>query len=130
MKQENIEKIEEGLELLTQLKEKRGGSLLDFHKRCANDLLLLKGFNSQYDMCNAEENTAMPRKYRELVLMALGCSKGVPTTVKTHAKLALKHGATTDEVAEVLRLVFFYCGASELIPAVEIFDLLDGSEEL
>lgn len=130
MKLEDQKKIDEALKVLTALKEKRGGKILEFHKKAANDPTLLAAFTSQYDFCNAPQNTVLERKYRELLLMALGCSAGVPVTVKTHGELALKNGATIEEVAEVLRLVFFYCGASKLIPSVEIFDLLAGSEDM
>lgn len=129
MRQEDQGKMDEGLELLKELKEKRGGSLLDFHKKCANIPELLTAFNQQYDICN-RECKALSRKTRELLLMALGCSRGVATTIETHARLALENGATVEEIGDVLRLVFFYCGASDLIPAVEIFDVLKGSEEL
>ena len=129
MKQEDREKQAESLELLEELKEQRGGSLLSFHKKCANIPELLTAFNRQYAICN-KECTEIPRKYRELILMVLGCSKGVDTTVRTHAKLAMENGATIGEIGEALRLVFFYCGASELIPSVEIFEELPGSEKL
>lgn len=130
MKLENEEKVQEALKKLTELKEKRGGSVLEFHKKAANDPTLLEAFTCQYDFCNAPEHAVLERKYRELILMALGCSAGVDTTIKTHAKLAVQSGATIEEIAEVLRLVFFYCGASKLIPAVEIFEALKGSEDL
>lgn len=130
MQQENKVKIAEGLALLADLKEKRGGNVLNFHRKCANDTTLLQAFISQYNFCNGKENTVLERKYRELLLLALGCSKGNQTTIKTHAQLALKNGATLEEIGEVLRLVFFYCGASALIPAVELFDLLEGSDRL
>lgn len=130
MRQEDSKKIENGLKRLETLKEMRGGTLLPFHKKCANDVKLLEAFNAQYEVCNGEANTLLERKYRELVLMAMGCCKGVSVTVDTHARLALKYGATMEEVSEILRLVFFYCGASELIPAVEIFEELKGSEGL
>lgn len=129
MKQENRKKQEESLKLLRELKEQRGGRLLDFHKKCANIPELLTAFNQQYAVCN-KECTNIPRKYRELILMVLGCSKGVDTTIRTHAELAMEHGATIEEIGEALRLVFFYCGASELIPSVEIFEELPGSEKL
>lgn len=130
MKQSDRKKIKEGLQNLIELKKMRGGKLLSFHKKCANDISLLKMFLSQYKVCNNEDNTIMPRKYRELLLMAMGCVQGVETTIKTHAVLALENGASIEEIAEVLRLIFFYCGASSLIPAVSIFEELEGSEEI
>lgn len=127
MKQEDKRKQEKSLELLKDLKEQRGGSLLGFHKKCANIPELLTAFNQQYAVCN-KECVNIPGKYRELILMVLGCSKGVDTTIRTHARLAMENGATIEEIGEALRLVFFYCGASELIPAVEVFEELPGSE--
>lgn len=130
MKQTNPEKIQHALEVLEELKRQRGGVLLDFHKKSANDVLLLESFLQQYAMCNSEETTVLDRKIRELLLLALGCAKGRQTTIKTHGRLAMEHGATVEEIGEVLRLVFFYGGAADLIPAVELFELLEGSENL
>lgn len=78
----------------------------------------------QYINCNKKETT-LPRKYRELIIMALGCAKGTQTTINTHGRLARENGATIEEIGEVLRLVFFLCGATALIPAAEIFESLD-----
>jgi len=124
MKQTNPELIKEAQVLLSDLKVKRGGSILEFHKKIANDPELLKAFNQQYDNCN-KDMRHIPRKYRELIIMALGCAKNAQTTINVHAKLALEHGATVEEVGETLRLVFFLCGATSLIPAAEIFDSID-----
>lgn len=57
--------------------------------------------------------------------MALGCTRGAQTTINTHGRLALENGATIEEIGEVLRLVFFLCGATALIPAAEIFEKMD-----
>ena len=38
---------------------------------------------------------------------------------------AVKLGVAMDEIGEVLRLVFFYYGASAIIPAVELFEELE-----
>ena len=67
----------------------------------------------------------IPRKYRDLIVMALGCAEGVPTTIQNHARMAVENGATAEEVAEVVRLVFFICGVKSLIPASQIFDAID-----
>lgn len=129
MTQQDEKRIEEGFHILEELKEQRGGAVLPFHKKCANVPELLEAFRQQHYNCN-KKDTYMPRKYRELILFALGCAKGVETTAAEHAKLAVANGATVEELGEVLRLIFFYCGASALIPSVEIFDELPGSEEL
>lgn len=124
MKQTNRDKIQEANKLLGELKVKRGGSVLSFHKKIANDPALLAAFNQQYDLCN-KEMEHIPRKYRELIIMALGCAEQAQTTINVHAKLALENGATIEEIGETLRLVFFLCGATSLIPAAEIFEELD-----
>ena len=44
MKLEDEKRIEQALSKLGELKEKRSGVLLDFHKKCANDTKLLEAF--------------------------------------------------------------------------------------
>lgn len=124
MKQENEKQIERSKEILEGLKVKRGGSVLSFHKRIANDPDLVKAFDTQYGICK-KEISHIPPKYVELILLALGCAKGVQTTIDTHGKLAFEKGATIEEIGETLRLVFFYCGASGIIPGAEIFEELE-----
>lgn len=124
IKQKNEKQLERSKEIMDELKELRGGGLLKFHKQIANDPVLLDAFMHQYINCNKKE-TSIPRKYRELMIMALGCARGAQTTINTHGRLAVENGATTEEVGEVLRLVFFLCGATSLIPAAELFEELD-----
>jgi alkylhydroperoxidase/carboxymuconolactone decarboxylase family protein YurZ len=124
IKQQNQRQIDKSRELLKDLKELRGGTLLPFHKKIANDPALLHAFIQQYINCN-KTDTAIPRKYRELMIMLLGCAKNVETTVITHGKLAYENGATVEEIGEALRLAFLVCGSSAIIPAAELFDLLD-----
>lgn len=121
MKQENEQQLEKSREILEQLKEKRGGGVLSFHKRIANDPELVKAFDMQYGI-SKKELKHIPPKYVELILLALGCAKGVQTTIDTHGKLAYEKGCSIEEIGEALRLVFFYCGASGLIPGAEIFE--------
>lgn len=124
MKQTNPEVLNKAKLLLGELKAKRGGSLVDFHKKIANDPALLQAFSQQYDICNKELNH-LPRKYRELIILALGCAFKTPTTINVHARLALENGATIEEIGETLRLVFFLGGANCLIPAAEIFEAVE-----
>ena len=116
MKQENKEKIAQAEEILERLKEQRGGNVLSIHKKMANDPKLLQAFSQQFAICK-QDITHVPAKYMELMLMLMGCCAGNAVTIKTHGELAVKKGATMDEVGEVLRLVFFYYGASAIIVA-------------
>ncbi len=65
------------------------------------------------------KDISIPRKYRELIVMALGMATGTETTTKVHAKLAVENGATLDEIFEVIRIIFFTCGVTKLLPALE-----------
>ena len=43
--------------------------------------------------------------------------------MKVHARLALEHGATVDDICEVIRIIFFTCGVTKLLPILEKLDL-------
>ena len=127
MQQTDKEKVARALESLEKLKEARGGKVLDSHRMMGNDPNLVEMFYSQYRL-NAADNS-IPRKYRELMTMAIGMATGTATTVRVHTKLALENGATIDEVFEVIRMIFFTCGVSALLPTLEIIsDLFEPLE--
>ena len=114
MKQTDSDKIREGQEILAVLKEQRGGAILPIHKKMANDPKLLQAFSQQFKICK-QEISHIPPQYMELMLMMMGAAAGNAVTIREHGQLALKKGATPDEVGEALRLIFFYFGASALI---------------
>lgn len=118
MKQENPEKLERSQEIMEQLKAARGGSLLTSHQVMGNDPNLINAFLQQYLNCN-KNDVSIPKKYRELIVMAIGMATGTETTMKVHAKIALENGATIDEIFEVIRIIFFTCGVTKLLPTLE-----------
>ena len=101
MKQQNPEKLLRSQEVLKELKEARGGSLLNSHQVMGNDPNLANAFLQQYLNCN-KRDVEIPRKYRELIVMAIGMATGTSTTTKVHAGLALENGATVDDVFEAI----------------------------
>lgn len=121
MKQDNADKLNRSRKLLEELKEVRGGSLLDSHRVMGNDPNLVSAFLQQYISTN-KMDISIPKKYRELIVMAIGMATGTDTTTKVHAKLAMENGATLDEIFEVIRMIFFTCGVSKLLPALELLD--------
>ena len=121
VKQENPDQIVKAKKLLVELKELRGGSVTEMQRRIANDPLLLDAFTRQYLSCNKIGND-IPRKFRELIFMAIGCARGTPETVSTHGRLAREHGATVEEIGEVLRIVFLVCGVSGLALGAHLFE--------
>lgn len=131
MKQSDEEKLKRSLGILQELKEARGGSLLDSHRVMGNDPNLINMFLQQYVNCN-KKDISIPKKYRELIVMAVGMATGTETTMKVHAKIALDNGATIDEIFEVIRIIFFTCGVTKLLPALEtlgeLFEAVDVPE--
>ena len=121
MKQTNEEKLIQSREVLRKLKEARGGTLLESHLKMGNDPYLAKMFLDSYD--NNKADNTIPRKYKELMVMAVGMATGTATTMNVHAGLAVKNGATIDEICEVIRMIFFTCGVTKLLPILEQLDL-------
>lgn len=121
MKQTNPDKLNKSREILEQLKAARGGSLLESHRKMGNDPMLAKAFLDNYTDNNTD--VQIPRKYRELIVMAIGMATGTATTMKVHSRLALENGATVDDICEVIRIIFFTCGVTKLLPILEQLDL-------
>ena len=59
-----------------------------------------KGFVA-LDSIVAKEGGAIPRKYRELIAIAVACTTQCPYCLDVHTKGAKRAGATREEVAEV-----------------------------
>ncbi len=129
MKQSSDEKLARSIKILEELKEARGGTLLDSHRIMGNDPNLINAFLQQYINCN-KSDVNIPKKYRELIVMAIGMATGTDTTMKVHAKIAMDEGASIDEIFEVIRIIFFTCGVSKLLPALEsLGDMFEPVEE-
>jgi AhpD family alkylhydroperoxidase len=58
-----------------------------------------KGFVA-LDAIVAKEDGAIPRKYRELIALAVACTTQCPYCLDVHTKGAKRAGATREEVAE------------------------------
>ena len=59
-----------------------------------------KGFVA-LDSIVAKEDSHIPRKYRELIALAVACTTQCPFCLDVHTKGAKKAGATREEIAEV-----------------------------
>ena len=128
MKQTNPEKISRAPGIMEELRKARGGTLLKSHQVMGNDPNLINAFLQQYLNCN-KRDVEIPRKYRELIVMAIGMATGTSTTMKVHANLAVQNGASIDELFEVIRIIFFTCGVTKLLPVLEnLDDLLEPAE--
>ncbi len=54
----------------------------------------------QLDKIVGREDGAIPRKYRELIALAVACTTQCPYCLDVHTKAARRAGATREEVAE------------------------------
>ena len=57
-----------------------------------------------FDAIVGREDGKIPRKYRELVALAVACTTQCPYCLDVHTRNAKKAGATAEEVAEVALL--------------------------
>jgi len=83
---------------------------LSEHYHDAGDLRLLKEmralapteFNAwlALDKIVGREDGAIPRKYRELIALAVACTTQCPYCIEAHAKGAKAAGATREEITE------------------------------
>ena len=58
-----------------------------------------KGF-VELDRIVGKENGAIPRKYRELIALAVACTTQCPYCLDVHTRGAKRAGATREEIAE------------------------------
>jgi AhpD family alkylhydroperoxidase len=84
------------------------------HYHDSNDLKRLKDLRElapnefkgfvELDKIVGREDGKIPRKYRELIALAVACTTQCPYCLDVHTKTAKKAGATREEVAEVVFL--------------------------
>jgi AhpD family alkylhydroperoxidase len=83
---------------------------LSEHYHDVGDLRLLKEmsklapteFNAwlNLDKVVGREDGAIPRKYRELIALAVACTTQCPYCIEVHSKAAKKAGASREEITE------------------------------
>ena len=77
------------------------------------------------DAITGRENGAIPRKYRELIAIAVACTTQCPYCLDVHTRNAKKAGATRQEVAEASMLAAALragAAASHGTLALKLFD--------
>ncbi|HYX53867.1 MAG TPA: carboxymuconolactone decarboxylase family protein [Candidatus Limnocylindrales bacterium] len=105
------------------------------HYHDAKDLGLLKEmsklapteFNAwvNLDKIVGREDGAIPRKYRELIALAVACTTQCPYCLDVHSKNAKKAGASREEVAETALLAAALragAGATHGLMALKLYD--------
>ncbi len=80
---------------------------------------LLKAVQNTGSMALADG--ALPRKFKVLIAMALDASAGAVEGVKSLAELAMKVGATKEEIGETIRVAQYICGVGSVYTAARAF---------
>lgn len=65
------------------------------------------------------EESEIPRKYKELILMACSAAVRYGSSTRTHGGEAMYHGATDKEVVEALALASLTAGFTAFIDGIE-----------
>lgn len=60
---------------------------------------------------------ALPKKFKILIALALDASEGAVEGVNSLAQLAIKSGATKEEIAEALRVTYYVSGVGSVYTA-------------
>ena len=74
----------------------------------------------------------IPEKYRSLVLVAAAAGSGAPTCIRTQVAMALRKGATAEEIIDTLVLARFAVSSSVFsssLQALEVLAEADGPDE-
>ena len=84
------------------------------HYHDSDDLKILREFKElapaefstfvEFDKTVGREDGAIPRKYRELIAIAVACTTQCPYCLDVHTRAAKRAGATRAEVAEAAML--------------------------
>ena len=112
------------------------------HYHDPNDLKLLREmrkvapdeFNAWLGLNNVvgREDGAIPRKYRELIAIAVGLAEQCPYCIEAHAKAAHAAGATRAEVVEATFIASALkagAAASHGVMAIKFFDQQAGGKK-
>jgi alkylhydroperoxidase/carboxymuconolactone decarboxylase family protein YurZ len=96
--------------LLEQMAKERGYMHPSFLYLAEKDLDFLAAYNALY-RCALNEGKELPVKTREFIAMAILAYRGLADGVFEHAKRAMQHGATVQELMEAFETMVIPGGA-------------------
>ena len=85
----------------------------------------------QFDKIVGREDGAIPRKYRELIAIAVACTTQCPYCLDAHTRAAKRVGATREEVSEAAMLAAALRAGAAVTHgalAVKLFDQVPTSQ--
>jgi AhpD family alkylhydroperoxidase len=99
--------------LLERMQKDRGYVLPPWEFAVNEDVDFMEAYNNLYTKA-LTDGKALPAKTRELIVIALLAYRGLENEVYTHAKRALRLGATRQELLEAIETVVVPGGAPAL----------------
>src|SRR5207237_9780629 len=85
----------------------------------------------EFDKTGGREDGTIPRKYRELIAIAVACTTQCPYCLDVHTRAAKRAGATREEVAEAAMLAAALRAGAAVTHgalAVKLFDQVPASQ--
>jgi alkylhydroperoxidase/carboxymuconolactone decarboxylase family protein YurZ len=111
----------DGQALLESMREFRGYVLPAHQVLAERDPEFLDGYDRMFRAAYGEGSALSPAM-RELLVMALDISAGVaPEAVRAHARRAMDHGATEEQVVEAVELAAIVVASKTLGSVARIF---------
>jgi AhpD family alkylhydroperoxidase len=111
------------------------------HYNDSDDLKMLAEFKQlapkefstfvEFDKTVGREDGAIPRKYRELIALAVACTTQCPYCLDIHTRAAKRAGATREEVTEAAMLAAALRAGAAVTHgalAVKLFDQAQGAQ--
>jgi alkylhydroperoxidase/carboxymuconolactone decarboxylase family protein YurZ len=96
------------------------------YERKHNWRAVIKQIDPKAEQCIGEyvshtllRDSEIPRKYKELILMACSAAVRYGSSTRTHGSEAMYHGATDKEVIEALSLASLTAGFTAFIDGIE-----------
>jgi AhpD family alkylhydroperoxidase len=108
MSDESVEKRKKAL--VAAMSEERGYMPAPWAYMAEKDLDFLEAYNNLYTR-GLTDGKALPIKTRELIAIAILAYRGKTDAVYEHAKRALRHGATKQELLEAIETTIVPGGA-------------------
>jgi len=112
------------------------------HYHDSDDLKVLREFKElaptefsafvEFDKIVGREDGAIPRKYRELIALAVACTTQCPYCLDVHTRNAARAGASREEVAEASMLAAALRAGAAVTHgalAVKLFDQANGTQK-
>jgi AhpD family alkylhydroperoxidase len=97
-------------DLIEAMSKERGHLSPRWAYMIEKDLSFIEAYNNLYT-CALTDGKALPIKTRELIAMAILAHRGRADGVYEHAKRALRHGATKQELLEAVETMIVPGGA-------------------